>query len=240
MRETGIDKLDPKRIPAELMPYYKSMLADYRQKTMKLAEERKQAVESKPKEPEEAPEVRAKKRADALKNKFKSEYGVDYELWNEDHQVLMTALASQETVAQDKQQALYQSMVKKWDGLNATVSAEPQLLPYAQAKISSLLTSDETADKGLALSTALYKAKTNPGLLTPDELDELVTFTNTVKKEYYAEKTKPKETKPPTQLESVSTPAPKTTKPLTVKDIQGASPEEQARLLFEASRRAGF
>ena len=41
VRELGIEKLDPKKIPQELVPYYKSMQADYTRKTQKLAEERK-------------------------------------------------------------------------------------------------------------------------------------------------------------------------------------------------------
>ena len=38
---TEIDKLDPTRIPAELAPFYKSMLADYTRKTQALSTERK-------------------------------------------------------------------------------------------------------------------------------------------------------------------------------------------------------
>ena len=41
IRELGIDRLDPNRIPPELLPWYKSMQADYTKKTQALAEERK-------------------------------------------------------------------------------------------------------------------------------------------------------------------------------------------------------
>jgi hypothetical protein len=44
IEQLGIDKLDPNRIPPELLPFYKSMQADYTRKTQALAEERK-AVE---------------------------------------------------------------------------------------------------------------------------------------------------------------------------------------------------
>lgn len=37
-----IERLDPSRIPPELQPYYKSMLADYTRKTQALAEQRRQ------------------------------------------------------------------------------------------------------------------------------------------------------------------------------------------------------
>ncbi len=37
----GLDKLDPKKIPQELVPFYKSMQADYTRKTQALAEEKK-------------------------------------------------------------------------------------------------------------------------------------------------------------------------------------------------------
>ena len=41
MKELGIDKLDPNKIPPELVPFYKSMQADYTRKTQALAQERK-------------------------------------------------------------------------------------------------------------------------------------------------------------------------------------------------------
>lgn len=41
VHNTEIDKLDPNRIPAELTPFYKSMLADYTRKTQALANEKK-------------------------------------------------------------------------------------------------------------------------------------------------------------------------------------------------------
>ena len=41
MKELGIDKLDPNKIPPELIPFYKSMQADYTRKTQALAQERK-------------------------------------------------------------------------------------------------------------------------------------------------------------------------------------------------------
>ena len=41
IQEIGIDKLDPNRIPPELLPWYKSMQADYTRKTQALAEERR-------------------------------------------------------------------------------------------------------------------------------------------------------------------------------------------------------
>ncbi|ADO44945.1 hypothetical protein Hydth_0545 [Hydrogenobacter thermophilus TK-6] len=41
IQKIGIDKLDPNRIPPELLPWYKSMQADYTRKTQALAEERK-------------------------------------------------------------------------------------------------------------------------------------------------------------------------------------------------------
>ena len=41
IRELGLEKLDPNRLPPELVPFYKSMQADYTRKTQALAEERK-------------------------------------------------------------------------------------------------------------------------------------------------------------------------------------------------------
>jgi len=41
MEQLGIDKLDPNKIPPELVPFYKSMQADYTRKTQALAQERK-------------------------------------------------------------------------------------------------------------------------------------------------------------------------------------------------------
>ena len=47
IEKIGIDKLDPNKIPPELVPFYKSMQADYTRKTQKLAEERKKLEEAK-------------------------------------------------------------------------------------------------------------------------------------------------------------------------------------------------
>ncbi len=41
MQELGLERLDPKRIPPELVPFYKSMQADYTRKTQALAQERR-------------------------------------------------------------------------------------------------------------------------------------------------------------------------------------------------------
>jgi hypothetical protein len=41
IRNTPMERLDPNRLPPELQPYYKSLLADYQRKTMELAEQRK-------------------------------------------------------------------------------------------------------------------------------------------------------------------------------------------------------
>lgn len=45
IKELGIDKLDPKKIPEELVPFYKSMQADYTRKTQKVADIKKKALE---------------------------------------------------------------------------------------------------------------------------------------------------------------------------------------------------
>ena len=45
VREIGIEKLDPNRIPEELKPYYKSMQADYTRKTQSVAEQKKELLE---------------------------------------------------------------------------------------------------------------------------------------------------------------------------------------------------
>ena len=41
IEDVGIDKLDPKRLPKDLVPFYKSLQADYTRKTQALAEQRK-------------------------------------------------------------------------------------------------------------------------------------------------------------------------------------------------------
>lgn len=230
----GIEKLDPKKIPAELMPFYKSMLKDYTKKTMAVAEEKKRlAEEAKPKLPEDPPEVKAQKRAAELRKQFKDRYNTDYELWNEDHQVLMSELVAETKVSQDKQQTEFQSAVEKWSELQATVQSDPEILQFALHKVSALITNDETMRKGLNLSASLQKAIENPNLLQPKEVQDLHRWMQTeIKKEYYAQKAKPKETRA-TVLDNAGTPAPKIQKPLTAKDIQRLEPEQQARLLWE-------
>lgn len=55
IREIGLDKLDPKRLPPEMVPYYKSLQADYTRKTQLLADERRILEAAKAKEPQAEP-----------------------------------------------------------------------------------------------------------------------------------------------------------------------------------------
>jgi hypothetical protein len=55
IRDIGLDNLDPKRIPTELLPFYKSMQADYTRKTQALKEKEK-SLASQPQQPVEQSE----------------------------------------------------------------------------------------------------------------------------------------------------------------------------------------
>ena len=54
IRDIGLDKLDPKRIPPELVPFYKSMQGDYTRKTQSLREKEKEleALRAQPPQPQ--------------------------------------------------------------------------------------------------------------------------------------------------------------------------------------------
>lgn len=58
IREIGLDKLDPKRLPPELLPYYKSLQGDYTRKTQQLADERRILEAAKKREEPVSPETK--------------------------------------------------------------------------------------------------------------------------------------------------------------------------------------
>lgn len=58
IREIGLEKLDPKRLPPELLPYYKSLQGDYTRKTQQLADERRILEAAKNREEPASPETK--------------------------------------------------------------------------------------------------------------------------------------------------------------------------------------
>ncbi len=58
IREIGLEKLDPKRLPPELLPYYKSLQGDYTRKTQQLADERRILEAAKKREEPASPETK--------------------------------------------------------------------------------------------------------------------------------------------------------------------------------------
>ena len=100
IRDVGIDKLDPNRIPPELLPYYKSMQADYVRKTQDLATQRKQLEQHTQPQPQPQtqaqPEYNPKAYYEQLygiaKSSVEKAIGEDYDEFNPLHQ---TALADE-------------------------------------------------------------------------------------------------------------------------------------------------
>ena len=123
VQELGIERLDPRRIPEELVPFYRSMQADYTRKTQAIARERQQPMEPQEKRPEPSPmdlvshvETVAKARACEMLGLKPGQF----DEYDSKHQVMLH-LATQEIYDLYKQQQVQmqyaQARERDWAGL---------------------------------------------------------------------------------------------------------------------------
>ena len=157
---TEIDKLDPTRIPAELTPFYKSMLADYTRKTQALSNEKKAleqrvAQMNQPQVPAPQTEVQTQQQPPqksyyeqlydmALKNlELPDRLGVPF---NEMNPLHLTALSSEVASIQNQlaQQKTHQEQLTnvvsrytsdpRWGEIQAYADSVLDNLPFSESK----------------------------------------------------------------------------------------------------------
>jgi len=191
MKEIGIDKLDPNKIPPELQPFYKSMYADYIRKTQAVAEQRKQ-IESQlqqlqtPQQQEQQinPKDLQKQYYENIKQIAKKRveevFGEPFDVLNEDHQ---TAYADE--IANIKAYVVQaQTQKNELDRIMNYFKQDPEwqeIDKYALEKINSL---------PYAVGQQIMSA------INSKDPRFIYAFLNTVRQEYYNNKNPQKQ---PTQ-----------------------------------------
>lgn len=234
IKDIGIEKLDPNKIPPELVPFYKSMQADYTRKTQAVREREKEleALRSQP-QPEvhpEQPQMTEQQARDlffeAAKERAAALLGIkvdDFDEYDARHMSYLT-VASQELygIAQkeaERRTALtekkrrYDELLGKlreeephYDEINAWASVYLEQLPYKEY--------------------SKYMRTFNEG--TIEEIGEAI---QQIRKAWYREKqgTRPKETPP--KVETGSTAEELPPKRMTTANFARMSDEEKADFL---------
>lgn len=131
--ETGIEALDPTRIPPELIPWYKSMLRDYRSKTEQLAREREELrrkAEPAPAQPQLTPAqinaIKVRQIAEASKIRACREYlGIEVSQFSEfdsDHITAFNLAQREITDAVKAEEAKQQSSSQRKNAMESILS----------------------------------------------------------------------------------------------------------------------
>ena len=234
IKDIGIEKLDPNKIPPELVPFYKSMQADYTRKTQAVREREKEleTLRSQPQAPvqPEQPQMTEQQARDlffeAAKERAAALLGIkveDFDEYDARHMSYLT-VASQELygIAQkeaERRTALtekkrrYDELLGKlreeephYDEINAWASVYLEQLPYKEY--------------------SKYMRTFNEG--TIEEIGEAI---QQIRKAWYREKqgTRPKETPPKVETGSTAEEIPP--KRMTTANFARMSDEEKADFL---------
>lgn len=234
IKDIGIEKLDPNKIPPELVPFYKSMQADYTRKTQAVREREKEleALRSQP-QPEvhpEQPQMTEQQAHDlfyeAAKERAAALLGIkadDFDEYDAKHMTYLT-VASQELYAMaqgemarrshlSEKKRKYDELLGKlreeephYDEINQWASAYLEQLPYKEY--------------------SKYMRTFNEG--TVEEIGEAI---QQIRKAWYREKqgTRPKETPPKVETGSTAEEIPP--KRMTTANFARMSDEEKADFL---------
>lgn len=195
---TGIDKLDPARLPEELKPYYKSMLADYTRKTQAIAEQKKQAeqvqqpqIEQKQKAIDRILQERAQDIAhvEAILNEGNTGEKILYDEWDDGHRYIMKRV-SDYRVMQEQQ---HNSVISKGERFIQQEKLDPDFQNmYAHAE-KELVALAGSGIEGFNLANRIMEANNKLGTqyATDDDIELVQTFWNNTKTKYRQTKTKP-------------------------------------------------
>lgn len=146
VRATDFDKLDPERIPRELLPWYKSMQAGFTRKTQELAAEKRAVREvleqarggAQPAAAEDAHKAYVRQVAEAARGQVERYFNEGYDAFNPAHQTAM-ALAVQQIYADVARAAGQQEALL---GLEAELKGQETnyeaIYEYAKARVAEL------------------------------------------------------------------------------------------------------
>lgn len=234
IKELGIEKLDPNKIPPELVPFYKSMQADYTRKTQAVREREREleALRSQP-QPEvhpEQPQMTEQQAHDlfyeAAKERAAALLGIkadDFDEYDAKHMTYLT-VASQELYAMAQREMARRSHLsekkRKYDELLGKLREEEphydEINQWASAYLEQLPYKEYSK----------YMRTFNEG--TIEEIGEAI---QQIRKAWYREKqgARPKETPP--KVETGSTAEELPPKRMTTANFARMSDEEKADFL---------
>lgn len=195
----GIDKLDPKRLPEAMQPYYKSMLADYTRKTQAIAEQKRQAeqlqqYQKPPEQPKTIDRLRQERLQDItaveqILNEGNSGERIEYNQFDDDHAYIMKRV-SDYRVYNERQQS---SVAEANNKLVQREQADPEfsnIVAHAEKELVALAGSSmegfNMANQILAANQRLEHRQA-----TADDIQLIETFWVNTKTKYKASKTKP-------------------------------------------------
>lgn len=146
VRSSDFEKLDPARIPSELLPWYKSMQAGFTRKTQELAQQKKavqdileQAKGSTPPPTLENPQrVYVEQMTHAARGQVEQYFGQEFDEFNPSHQAAMT-LAVQQMYSDVAQAAGKQENLLSLETDLRTKDANyDAIYEYAKSKVAEL------------------------------------------------------------------------------------------------------
>lgn len=157
VRTTDFEKLDPAKIPPEMLPWYKSMQAGFTRKTQEVARQKQEVDEQAnairewlteqarrdERTPERAEAANPQKEymgriADAAKNQVAQSLGEDFDEFNPAHHAALT-FSMQQIYADIAQEAgRQQTLVNLENELRSQGSDYDEVYEYAKAKVADL------------------------------------------------------------------------------------------------------
>lgn len=167
IKRLGLDKLDPNKLPPDLVPYYRSMQADYTRKMQQIAKQRETELQA---QPQEAPQADPKQFVAALAQAAKARactmLGVPPESFDEFDPQHQTAFAvanheiqqrlqsmQEERLGQDRAKTTFQSVVQdfaatepNFDRINAWAPEWAETLPVT--KYNQVIADIQSGDPG--------------------------------------------------------------------------------------------
>jgi hypothetical protein len=190
---TGLDKLDPARLPEALKPYYKSMLADYTKKTMAVAEQKRQVEQPAPvqQQPKTMDRLRQERMQDVsaveqIINEGNTGEKVDFNEWDADHQYVMKRV-SDYRVYNENQQNSVKATNERVIQREMSIPEYPNIMEQAKKELVSLAGSSLD---GLNMANRIMEADNRLGRrqASQEDIELLQTFWDNSKTKYKASK----------------------------------------------------
>ncbi len=251
--ETGLDKLDPKRLPEAMQPYYKSMLADYTRKTQAIAEQRKQAEQVRTPQQPEQPRTKVIDRlfqeraqdmqqVEKILNEGNTGDKIEFNEWDPNHSYLMKRVSDYRVYNEQQQN----SLISKSQSLIKTEQADPEFPVIMKEAEKEIVRLAGSSTDGFNMANQIVQANNRLGTpyATQEDIELIKEFWNNTKTKFKTNKEKPvtkvAPVKPPVAIEQTGPSAPTDAKPKRFNPKSAAKmSKDQLKDLFGAFAEKG-